>query len=297
MKVRISFSRKMFVAGNTLFLVILSLSFVIPMLSVVTASIVGQAERMERGSFILFPRSVDLTGYRILLGRGSIMYGAYGNTLFVVIVGTFLSLMVSAMLAYAISKKDLPGRKGILIYCFVTMIFSGGLIPTYLLVNFLGLVDNIWVLIIPYLMSVWNMFILRNFFYSIPFSLEESALLDGAGPFTVFLRIVLPLSKAALATIGMFYAVGYWNSWFPGAIYLNTISKLPVQNVMRNIIQSFAIADINNEAINDERFLYSPPIESLQMASVVVGTLPIMLVYPFIQKYFVKGVMIGSIKG
>ena len=297
MKGKLSASRKAFLIFNTLFLIVLSLSFILPMISVAASSVVGEAERMERGSVIIIPHSIDLTGYRILLSEGSAIYRAYGNTLFLVLVGTFLNLMVTSMLAYALSKRSLPGRKTMITMIFITMLFNGGLVPRYLLVNELGLIDSLWALILPNLVSAWNTFILRNFFYAIPESLEESALLDGATPIVVFTRIILPLSKPALATIGMFYAVAHWNGWFPGVIYLNSIEKLPVQNIMRNMIQLYSAADINAAVMNDEQFLSNPPIDSLQMATIVVGTVPILAVYPFVQKYFVKGVMVGSIKG
>ena len=292
-----STSRKVFIIFNTVFLLILSLSFILPMISVISSSVVGEVERMERGSTILIPHTIDFTGYRILLSRGSAIYRAYGNTIFLITVGTFLNLMITAMLAFALSKRSLPGRKAMITMIFITMLFSGGLVPRYLLVNELGLIDSLWALILPNLVSAWNTFILRNFFYAIPESLEESALLDGATPITVFTRIILPLSKPALATIGMFYAVAHWNGWFPGVIYLNSLEKLPVQNIMRNMIQLYSPADINSVVMNDEQFLSNPPIDSLQMATIVVGTVPILAIYPFVQKYFVKGVMVGSIKG
>jgi len=297
MKIKTSRSYKVFNACNIIFLLLLSLSFLLPMITVVSGSIVGQQERLERGAVILIPHTIDLSGYRILLSKGSAIYPAYRNTLFLITVGTFLNLMVTSMMAYTLSKKFLPGRTAMITTVFITMLFGGGLVPTYLLVNALGLIDSLWALILPSLVSAWNMLIMRNFFYSIPESLEESALLDGATPFSVFLKIILPLSKPVLATIGMFYAVGHWNAWFPGVIYINSTDKLPVQNIMRNMIALYSAADINPEAMNDERYLYNPPIESLQMATIVVGTLPILVIYPFVQKYFVKGIMIGSIKG
>jgi ABC-type glycerol-3-phosphate transport system permease component len=297
MRVKMSSSRKVFVIINYVFLLVVSLSFLVPLLTVVTGSIVGEVERMERGTVILIPRTIDLTGYRILLSKGSAIYRAYANTLFLVSVGTFLSLTVTAMLAYAMSKKYLPGRNVMLIAIFITMIFNGGLIPRYLLVHALGLIDSLWAIILSSLVSAWYMLIMRNFFYAIPQSLEESALLDGASPFVVFLRIALPLSKPVLATIGMFYAVMYWNEWFAGVIYINSTIKLPMQNMMRNIIALYSPADINAEVMNDENFLSNPPIESLQMATIVIGTIPILLVYPFVQRYYVKGVIVGAIKG
>ncbi len=292
-----SIGYRVFTLLNTLFMILFSLSFILPLFMVLSSSFLGSAERNLRGSYVLVPRMPELTAYKILLSEGSNVLLAYRNTLTVLVVGTALSLIVTSMLAYGLTKKTMPGRNLFTTLIFITMIFSGGMIPTYLLVDSLGLMDTLWALILPGLVSAWNVFLMRNFFSSIPESLEESAVLDGATPFTVFLKIVLPLSKAVLAVIGMFYAVGYWNSWFPGVMYINDPKLLPMQNVMRNVISLYSASDINAQMMNDLQFLDKPPMESLQMATIVVGTLPILLVYPFIQKYFVKGVMVGSIKG
>lgn len=285
---------RIFYILNNIFMFLLLLVFLLPLWSVFATSFVSEAESARRGSFILFPEVFDLTAYKILLSGGSAVYRAYGNTLFIVIVGTIVNLFLTSTLAYGLSKKTLPGRGAITFLIFFTMLFSGGLIPSFLLNRSLGLVDSLWAMILPGGVSAWNMFIMRNFFMGIPESLEEAALIDGAGPVRILIKIILPLSLPVMATIGLFYAVGHWNAWFGAAIYINDVRKLPVQNILRNMVQSIS-SDVNNEMMNavDDK----PPTETMKSAMIVVSTLPIIFVYPFIQKYFVKGVMVGSIKG
>lgn len=180
-----------------------------------------------------------------------------------------------------------------LVLSFITMIFYGGLIPSYLVIKSLGLIDNVWCFILPNLMSVWNMLILRNFFYSIPESLEESALLDGATPMTIFFRIIVPLSMPAIATIGLFYAVDQWNSWFDAAIWINDPNKYPLQMVLRKYVLMSSTYDLKFDLATGAK----PPDMGIKSAIVVISTVPMLCIYPFIQKYFVKGVMVGSVKG
>ncbi len=295
MKIKMSASRRLFVIFNYIFLTLLSLVFVLPMLSIVSTSLVSQAEIQERGNLFLFPRKIDYSAYKILLNKDSIVWNAYGITLFRVAVGTLIQMTVTCMLAYALSKKDLPFRGIITGFVLVPMFISGGLVPTYLLIKQLGLIDSLWVLVIPNAMSIYNMLLLRNFFMSIPITLEESAVLDGATPLRTLWSIILPLSLPSIMTIGMFYAVGHWNEWFDAAIYINSSSKLPMQSVMRNIVQQYTVSDL--EAMSDEAMLNRMPQQTVQNATVVVATLPILVAYPFVQKYFIKGVMVGSLKG
>lgn len=295
MKIKMSASRRLFVIFNYIFLTLLSLVFVLPMLSLVSTSLVSQAEIQERGNLFLFPRKIDYSAYKILLNKDSIVWNAYGITLFRVAVGTLIQMTVTCMLAYALSKKKLPFRGIITGFVLVPMFISGGLVPTYLLIKQLGLIDSLWVLVIPNAMSIYNMLLLRNFFMSIPITLEESAVLDGATPLRTLWSIILPLSLPSIMTIGMFYAVGHWNEWFDAAIYINSSSKLPMQSVMRNIVQQYTVSDL--EAMSDEAMLNRIPQQTVQNATVVVATLPILVAYPFVQKYFIKGVMVGSLKG
>jgi putative aldouronate transport system permease protein len=278
---------------NIIILAVLSLLFLIPFLAVFSTSFISAEESMRRGAFILIPEKIDFGAYDMLLNRGMIIYNAYKVTLFRITVGTFLNLLFTATLAYGLSRRTLPGRNGLVLIIFITMIFQGGLIPTYMLIDKLGLKDTLWVLVIPGLISAWNLFIMRNFFMALPEELEESAIIDGATPAMILWKIVIPLSMPAIATIGLFYTVHHWNDWFGASIYINSQSKLPIQVVMRNILLSGLIQDETQvEYIRDP-----PPAASLKSAVVIISTLPILFVYPFIQKYFVKGMMVGSIKG
>jgi len=281
---------------NISLMILLVIVILVPVLSVVINSFVSAAEIARRGVFILWPEEIDLGSYEYLLSCSDNIIRAYSNTLFRTIFGTFLSLVVTALMAYSLSKKYLKGRVAINGMVFFTMLFSGGLIPGYLAVKLFGLIDSRWSMIIPGLVSAWNMFIMRNFFYSIPDSLEEAALIDGANQFQIFYRVTLPLSQAVLATIGLFYAVGHWNSWFDAMLYINSYEKLPMQNILRNIINS--VSDL--EGLGAEQYEMmdvKPASTSLRCAVIVVTATPIIVVYPFVQKYFVKGVMVGSVKG
>lgn len=274
-------------------MVALLLIFVVPFAIVISTSFVGTAEATRRGSFILIPHEPTLQSYKQILGSESI-YRAYGVTLFRVIVGTVLSMLVSGTLAFGLSKHDLPGRNAVIGLIFVTMIFSAGLIPSFFVIRMLGLYDNIWVMILPMLVNTWNMIILKNFFVGLPKELEESAEIDGASILRRFFQIVVPVSIPVIATISMYYAVSHWNAWFDAAIYLNDSSKYPVQVLLRNIVIAGQSDDLG---IQMSEAMTAPPAESLKCAVIIVSTLPILCVYPFIQRYFVKGVMVGAVKG
>ncbi|MFE5320940.1 carbohydrate ABC transporter permease [Paenibacillus sp. NPDC056579] len=284
---------RLFDGVNMAVLVMLSLMFLIPFVAVLSTSFISAEESMRRGAFVLIPEKLDFTAYDLLLNRGPLIFNAYKVTIFKVVVGTFLNLLFTATLAYGLSRKQLPGRNGLVLIIFLTMIFHGGLIPTYMLIDNLSIKDTLWALIIPGLVSAWNLFILRNFFMSLPEELEESAIIDGASPAVILWKIVVPLSMPAIATIGLFYAVHHWNDWFGASIYINEQSKLPIQVVMRNILLSGVTQNETQlEFVHDP-----PPAATLKSAIIIVSTLPILFVYPFIQRYFVKGVMVGSIKG
>lgn len=288
-----SASERVFDVFNIVALTLLSLAFLVPFLTILSTSFVSAEESMRRGAFILIPEKLDFGAYDMLLNRGMIIFNAYKVTLFRVTVGTFLNLLFTATLAYGLARRTLPGRNAIVSFIFLTMIFSGGLIPSYMLIDKLGLKDSLWVLVVPGLISAWNLFIMRNFFQALPEELEESAIIDGAGPARILWSIVVPLSMPAIATIGLFYAVGHWNEWFGASIYINDQSKLPIQVIMRNILLTGVIQDETQvEYIRDP-----PPAAALKSAVIIISTLPILFVYPFIQKYFVKGIMVGSIKG
>ena len=280
---------------NYTLLTVLSLLFILPFLVILSTSLVSESELMRRGSFILIPEKLDFSAYRALLDQGSILYRAYGVTIMRVVVGTLLNLLFTAMMAYGISRKTLPGRNFFITLVFVTMLFSGGLVPTYLLLKFLHLTNTFWVMIIPGLISAWNLFIMKNFFSQIPEALIESATIDGATPLRILMRIVFPLSFPTFATIGLFYAVGHWNAWFDATIYINDPNLMPVQVLMRRIVLTMTSQDLSAEILGNLESRPTP--QSLRGAMIIVSTLPILCVYPFLQKHFVKGVLVGSIKG
>lgn len=291
-KKRLPASEKVFQLVLYILLVAMTLSFIIPFLLVLGTSFVTKEEVARRG-FVFFPEQWSTMAYDMMLFQNNEVWRAYGVTFFRVVVGTLCSLLVTGTFAYAMSKRDLPGRMFFLVLSFITMIFYGGLIPSYLVIKSLGLIDSVWCFILPNLMSVWNMLILRNFFYSIPESLEESALLDGATPMTIFFRIIVPLSMPAIATIGLFYAVDQWNSWFDAAIWINDPNKYPLQMVLRKYVLMSSTYDLKFDLATGAK----PPDMGIKSAIVVISTVPMLCIYPFIQKYFVKGVMVGSVKG
>lgn len=286
-------SERIFDAANIVFLIFLSLMFVVPFLAVLSTSFISAEESMRRGAFVLIPERLDFAAYDVLLNRGKIILNAYQVTIFRVIVGTILNLLFTSMLAYGLARRSLPGRNALVLFIFLTMIFQGGLIPNYMLMDTLGLKDTLWVLILPSLISAWNLFILRNFFMGLPEELEESAVIDGATPLLILFKIVIPLSMPAMATIGLFYAVHHWNDWFGASIYMNDVNKMPVQVIMRNIL----LTGITQNEAQLEYVSNPPPAATLKSAVIIISTLPILFAYPFLQKYFVKGVMVGSIKG
>ena len=291
-----TFSDKVFHICNVVFLLLFSAVIILPLFCVVMNSFVSQAEITRRGMFIFIPEDWDFSAYRMLWGSRENLIRAYGNTFWLVIVGTSLNMVFTIALAYPLSKRDLKGRTVINAIVFFTMLFGGGMVPTYLVVKFTGLLNTRWSLVIPGVVGTWNMFMMRNFFYGIPDSLEESAKLDGANNWQVLTRIVLPCSTASLATIGLFYAVGHWNAWFGATLYITDSKLMPMQNILRNIITAATMDDLDAATLAMSDYV-QPPTESIKSATIIVATLPILVVYPFVQKYFVKGAMVGSVKG
>ena len=285
-----------FQAVDIILMCIFMFLIIIPVFTVVMTSFVSEAEIARRGTFIIIPEDFDFSAYKMLFASGKNILRAYGNTLFRVIVGTALNLLITISLAYGLSRNNLKGRTFLTAYVFFTMLFSGGLIPTFILVKGLGLIDSRWAMVLPCMVNTWNLLIMRNFFCAIPKSLEEAAVIDGANDLQILSRVVLPLSKASIATIGLFYAVSHWNAWFDAMLYINKTPLLPMQNILRNIITAASrIGDLGAEAYNSLDVV--PPSQSIRAATIVITTLPILVVYPFVQKYFVKGVMVGAVKG
>ena len=252
---------------------------------------VSSIAHIMRGNFLVWPDQFSLQTYRFVLANPRIPR-AYLNTIFITVVGTGISMVLTTMGSYVLSKKYLPGRKVLTLFVVITMLFSGGLIPFYLTVRAVGLIDTIWALIFPSVISSYNMIIMRNFLMTIPASIEESAQIDGARHFTILTRIYLPLSLPVLATITLFYAVGYWNAVFNAIIFLNKPDYHPLQVILREVL-IMARSDL----LLFEDFRLNIPVETVKMALIVITVAPIIMIYPFLQKYFVKGVLMGSIKG
>lgn len=295
MKKRIS-GEQIFQAVDVVIMCLFMFVIFVPIFTVLMTSFVSEAEIARRGTFIIIPENFDFSAYKMLFAGGKNILRAYGNTFFRVIVGTALNLVFTISLAYGLSRENLKGRTVLTGLVFFTMLFSGGLIPGFILVKGLGLIDSRWSMVLPCMINTWNLLIMRNFFYAIPKSLEEAAVIDGANDLQILWKVVLPLSQASIATIGLFYAVSHWNAWFDAMIYINKTPLLPMQNILRNIITAASsIGDLGAEAYNSLDVV--PPSQSIRAATIVITTLPILVVYPFVQKYFVKGVMVGSVKG
>lgn len=282
-----------FAIFNYIGMAILCFIFIYPLLYVASRSIMPDVERVANPLAIL-PQSFDWSGYKLIFAKNSNLPITYLTTIKRAVVGTGINLMMTSLLAYVLSKKKYPLALPMTALLAFTMWFDGGLIPTYILNRSLGLVNNFWVYILPGLISPWYCIILRNFFQSLPDSLEESAFVDGANELQILFKIILPLSKAALATVGLFYAVLHWNSWFDSMLYMTDRTRWTLQYMLRQIIASANMSDLMAQT-NDVSA--KPPSEMIRMASTVVATVPILMVYPFLQKYFVKGVLVGSVKG
>lgn len=247
------------------------------------------------GGLFLWMKGFSLTSYELLLQSKGIYY-AYGNSIFRLVIGTAINIVLTAMLAYPLSIRRFVGRNFITLMIFFTMLFSGGMIPTYLIVKELGLIDSIWSLIIPTALSAWNLIILKNYFQSLPAELEESANIDGAAPIRILFSVILPVSGPVIAAIALFYGVAHWNSYFDAILYINSDAKQVLQVFLRTMLQSSSLQQVQGaESLASSIGMVTE--ESVKMATVVVSVLPMLLVYPFLQKYYVKGVMVGSIKG
>lgn len=279
-------------AAKAITLLVLVVVMIFPMVYVVSMSLSSAADA-ARGGLVLFPKNPTLEAYRAILSGGVVQRAlqvSFGLTLF----GTAAQMLFTATMAYGLSRPTVIGARPVLYLVLGAMIFSPGMIPSYLLVKELGLINTYSALILPGLISAWNLIIVRNFFMNIPRELLDAARVDGANDLQVFTQIILPLSKAVLAVIALFYGVAIWNSFFNAILYLNDTGKWPIQLVLRQyVLQGTNLATAQSVEANS----VPPPPETIKMAIVVVATVPILLVYPFLQKYFTKGVLTGSIKG
>ncbi len=269
-------------------LALLALCVVFPLMYVVSVSLTPYSEVLKNGGFAIFPSKINFETYRTFL-LDSTIPRAYQVTLFITIVGTLVNLIVTTLMAYPLSKKNMPLRNPILMLVVFTMLFSGGTIPTYLIVKETGLINSVWSMIVPSAVATFYLLIMKTFFENLPESLDEAAKIDGASELRILCQIVLPLSMPIMATVGLFYAVGHWNEFFAAIIYVSDNAKHPLQVILRGMLIQTELPELDFERI--------VPTESLQMAAVVLSTLPIVVVYPFIQKYFTQGALLGSVKG
>jgi putative aldouronate transport system permease protein len=293
MKVEISNSRKVFNLFNILFMLFLAIITLYPMIYVLFASLSNPGRFMGHQGILLSPLGFSLGSYEVVLRNPMILKG-YRNTIFIVTAGVTINIILTSLGAYFLSRKDVLWKNAIMFLIVFTMFFSGGIIPFYFAVKDLKIYNTLWALILPVAINTFNLIIMRTAFMSIPDSLEESAKLDGAGHFTILSKIVFPLSLPTVAVMVLYYGVGHWNAWFNAMIFLNKRELYPLQLVLREIlIQNDTTAMAQGVSIGDQEMVG----ETIKYAIIVVATLPILALYPFLQKYFVKGVMVGAIKG
>lgn len=299
-KIKESVPSHLFDVFNVLIMIFILIVVLYPIINIIAISFSNAAEIAE-GNIFLWPKGFTLQAYKYVL-QDAYVWKGYLNSIFYSLASTFIMLLFTSMIAYALTVPEFMAKKILTIFLTITMFFGGGMIPTYLLFMNMHMLDTIWVMILPGCVGAYNVFVFRTFFQSQPGEMRESALIDGANDFVILFRIILPLSKALLATFALFGIVGCWNSWFNGLLYLKDQDKYPIQLILRNylfVIDSATIqqragmgASLGNSLIADQ---VDP--KGVRMAIVVVTMFPIMMIYPFFQKYFVKGVMIGAVKG
>jgi putative aldouronate transport system permease protein len=287
--IRVNPSRRAFVIFNYAFLVLVSMAMLLPFLHILAGSF-SSGPAITNGLVTIFPVDFTLGNYRAVLDDPKI-WRSFGVTVFITVAGTLINLILTALMAYGLSKPDLKGRSFIIMLVLLTMIFQAPMIPSYLMVKELGMLNSLWALLIPSAIAAFNLIIMISFFRNIPEGLVESAKMDGAGEYRTLWSIVLPLSLPSISTIGLFYAVNHWNSYMVALMYIRDAQLYPLQVLLRRLLVE-----------SDEQMLIRvntaiQSVEGIKMASIMVATIPILVVYPLIQKHFVKGAMLGSIKG
>ena len=288
MKVKKSWGDRCFDAVNVLLLIIVSLVMLYPFWHELCLSLSSSTEATRGGVFLL-PRQPTTGAYRLVL-KNSFIWTSYYNSIYCAVLTTGIGIFFTAMLAYGLSKKGVVGNRFLSFAVVFCMIFNGGLIPTYLTVKDLNLIDNLWALILMAIVTPYNTIIMKNFFSAMPADLEEAAFIDGAGPLRIFFQIILPLSKAVLATVGLWLAVASWNNFMGPLIYMNSRDNFTLPLYIRQVIDGQMLARTTGEGAQSA-------VESVVGATIIVSIAPILCVYPFLQKYFVKGVMVGAVKG
>ncbi len=288
---RLSIGDKVFYIIDYIFVALVAIVALYPFIFIFSASVSNSAA-LGRGEVWLLPRGFNTDAYEIVL-EDKAVWSSYGNTIWYVVVGTAINMVLTTFTAYPLSRKNFSGRNKVMMFIAFTMFFSGGLVPSYLLVKKLGLIDTRWAIVIPAGISTWNLIIMRTFFESIPQSLHEAATIDGCSELRIMTRIFLPLSLPVLSVMVLFYAVDHWNSYFSALVYLNDQKLYPLQMHLRKILIQYN----QNEMLQELTQGRDVVGQSVRYATIIVSTVPILLIYPFLQRYFVKGVMVGAIKG
>ena len=282
--------RSDFIIDGFVYVILFVVGFIcaFPLLYVFSVSLTPIEEVLKNGGFVVLPRSITLEAYKRIIEQ-RLLPRAMGVTVYITVMGTAINMFFSVLMAYPLSKLKLPGRKILMNFVIFTMLFGGGTIPTYLLVKDLGLMNTYWAMILPTAIDTYNMIVIKAFFENLPADLFESARIDGANEFRVLWQIAIPLSKAVMMTVGLFYAVGHWSTYFSAIMYITDENMHTLQVVLRKLLNNNPELNMNVDVV--------VPTQTMQMASVIFSSVPIILVYPFIQKYFTKGIMLGAIKG
>lgn len=287
-----SFGSIFFDYFNYIILTIFAITALVPLIYVLAGSI-SHPSIWYNSRFVLFPTEYSWEGYKYILSSATIPRSLV-VTIVITVVGTIFNLAFTAMMAYALARRDLVARKLIMLMVLFTMFFGGGMIPTYLVVKGVGLLNSYWSLIIPQLIVAFNLIVVKNFFQNLPPGIEEQAQIDGSNDLGILFRIVVPLSTPVLATFALFYAVNHWNTFFQAILYINDHTKWPIQVWLRQIVILSQVQIADDGSMEGSS---SPPAEIVKMAVITVSTIPILIVYPFLQKYFAKGLLLGSVKG
>jgi putative aldouronate transport system permease protein len=278
-------------AGKGVGLSVMALVVLIPLWSVLVTSLSSRKTINDAGGMVMMPKGIDASAY-VTIFSGGIVTRALWVTTMVTVAGTILSLTLTVLAAYGLSRPGSVGHRTLLFYFLLTFLLYPGLVPSYLVVTGVGLKDSLWALILPTAISVFNLVVVRGFFQGLPNELLDSARIDGAGEFRILWRIVLPLSRPVIAVVGLFYAVGYWNVWFNALLYIDSNDKFPIQRILQSMILQGQSPNFSGQSVGS-----LPPTQAIKMAVVVVTVAPIVLIYPFVQRHFVKGVIVGAIKG
>jgi len=289
-KIKTPLGERIFYWADSLMMILLCVIVLVPLIHVVAGSFSNGMKYMSHNGMLLWPIEPTLEAYQAVMQNENIWTG-YRNTLFIVIVGTTLNILFSLIAAYVLSRREYMLKRLFNLLVVFSMYFSGGMIPFFLVVKNYGLYNSMWSLIVPGLINVFNLVIVRTAMLGVPDSLEESAQLDGAGHLTILFRIITPLIKSTVAVVCLYYAVAHWNSWFNAMLFVKKREMYPLQLILREIL---ILTDLSSSSTGDEAFFMS---ETIQFATIVVATVPVLCIYPFIQKYFVKGVMVGAVKG